>query len=51
MRWKKWLEMIRNGGNDMEISWISKLRWNKWLDMGKMTWISDEYANWDETND
>jgi hypothetical protein len=35
-------QMIRYGGNDIEIWWISKLRWNKWLDMVEMTLKSDE---------
>jgi hypothetical protein len=41
-------QMIRNGGKDREIWWISKMRWNKWLEMVEKTVKMDELANWDE---
>jgi hypothetical protein len=35
-------QMIRNGGKDRDIWWISKMRWKKWLDMVEKTGESDE---------
>jgi hypothetical protein len=30
-------QMVRNGREDIENEWISKMRLNKWFEMAKMT--------------
>jgi hypothetical protein len=44
-------EIIRSGGKDREIWWISKLKWKKPLKMAGKTVKMEESAQWDDTND